>query len=64
MADTMKAQDAAEAVRRARFGTLPERVRLEETVQERPAAPVRQGQSGDDEESLAHFLACFAGHLA
>lgn len=29
--------DVAEAGRRARFGTLPERIRLEDTVEERPA---------------------------
>lgn len=28
---------AAEAVRRERFGTLPERIRLEDTVEEKPA---------------------------
>ncbi|MFI7498638.1 hypothetical protein ACIBVL_08940 [Streptomyces sp. NPDC049687] len=30
---------SAEARRRARFGTLPERVRQEDTVEERPATP-------------------------
>ncbi|MEU3619292.1 hypothetical protein ABZ725_44420 [Streptomyces sp. NPDC006872] len=30
---------AAAAERRARFGALPERVRIEDTVEERPAAP-------------------------
>ena len=29
----------AEAERRARFGALPERVRLQDTVEERPATP-------------------------
>jgi hypothetical protein len=29
--------DAAEAARRARFGKLPERIRLEDTVEERQA---------------------------
>lgn len=31
--------DAAETVRRARFGELPRRIRLEETVEERKATP-------------------------
>jgi hypothetical protein len=31
--------DADGARRRARFGTLPERVRPEDTVEERPATP-------------------------
>ncbi|MFJ8105664.1 hypothetical protein [Streptomyces sp. NPDC096132] len=30
---------SAEALRKARFGALPERVRPEDTVEERPAAP-------------------------
>ncbi|ANS70096.1 hypothetical protein SLINC_7872 [Streptomyces lincolnensis] len=29
--------DVAETGRRARFGTLPERIRLEDTIEERPA---------------------------
>ncbi|MGD1218549.1 MULTISPECIES: hypothetical protein [Streptomyces] len=32
------ADTVAEAARRARFGTLPERIRLEDTVEERPAS--------------------------
>ena len=31
--------DTAQERRRARFGALPERVRLEDTVEERPAVP-------------------------
>jgi hypothetical protein len=37
MTNTEKVQDAAEAARRARFGRLPERIRLEDTIQEVPA---------------------------
>ncbi|MBB5775773.1 hypothetical protein [Nonomuraea jabiensis] len=33
------AQDPAESARRARFGRLPERIRLEDTVEEHPATP-------------------------
>ncbi|MEU3245116.1 MULTISPECIES: hypothetical protein [unclassified Streptomyces] len=44
--------DAAEAaVRRARFGALPERIRLEDTVEERPATapdPARDAYSEDE----------------
>ncbi|GAA5032246.1 hypothetical protein GCM10023335_74530 [Streptomyces siamensis] len=32
------ADTVAEAARRARFGALPERIRLEDTVEERPAS--------------------------
>lgn len=34
------AADVAEAARHGRFGSLPERVRLEDMVQELPATPV------------------------
>ncbi|MGP4006003.1 hypothetical protein [Streptomyces sp. 4N124] len=42
---------AAETARRARFGTLPERVRLEDTVEERPATapdPARDAYNEDE----------------
>ncbi|MFK0023671.1 hypothetical protein [Streptomyces sp. NPDC090798] len=48
---TEKAPDAAEAARRARFGTLPERVRVEDTVEERPATvpdPARDAYNEDE----------------
>jgi hypothetical protein len=48
---TETAPDAAEAARRARFGTLPERVRVEDTVEERPATapdPARDAYSADE----------------
>ncbi|WP_406165006.1 hypothetical protein [Streptomyces sp. NBC_00996] len=32
-----KTSDAAEVLRHARFGRLPERIRLEDTVEEKPA---------------------------
>jgi hypothetical protein len=37
MSHTKKVLDSAETARRARFGKLPERVRLEDTVEELPA---------------------------
>ena len=45
------AKEAAEVVRRARFGKLPERVRLEDTVEERPATvpdPARDTYNSDE----------------
>jgi hypothetical protein len=48
---TEKAPDAAEAARRARFGALPERIRVEDTVEERPATvpdPARDAYSADE----------------
>ncbi|GAA1220344.1 hypothetical protein GCM10009578_073560 [Streptomyces rhizosphaericus] len=45
--------DAAEARRRARFGTLPERVRAEDMVEERPAtAPDSARDAYDSDEWL------------
>ncbi|MFF4486176.1 hypothetical protein ACFY0F_06710 [Streptomyces sp. NPDC001544] len=47
-----EAQETAEAaVRRARFGALPERVRAEDTVEERPATlpdPARDAYDPDE----------------
>ncbi|WP_405579727.1 hypothetical protein [Streptomyces sp. NBC_01190] len=37
MSNTQKVQDPDAAARHARFGALPKRVRLEDTVQELPA---------------------------
>ncbi|MFJ5268712.1 hypothetical protein [Streptomyces sp. NPDC088358] len=42
---------AEAAVRRARFGALPERIRLEDTVEERPATvpdPARDAYNADE----------------
>ncbi|MEU1528957.1 hypothetical protein [Streptomyces fagopyri] len=42
---------AEAAVRRARFGALPERIRLEDTVEERPATvpdPARDAYNEDE----------------
>ncbi|GAA4906182.1 hypothetical protein HD597_003093 [Nonomuraea thailandensis] len=42
---------AAEAPRQARFGRLPERIRIEDTVEERPATaldPAQRAYDADD----------------
>ncbi|MET9384454.1 hypothetical protein ABZY09_26120 [Streptomyces sp. NPDC002928] len=46
-----KAPDTAEALRRARFGALPERIRPQDTVEERPATlpdPARDAYDPDE----------------
>ncbi|MYS21940.1 hypothetical protein GA0115240_136913 [Streptomyces sp. DvalAA-14] len=46
-----KPQDVAEAARHARFGVLPKRIRLEDTVEELPATvpdPAKNTYSDDD----------------
>jgi hypothetical protein len=43
--------EVSEASRRARFGKLPERIRLEDTVEERPAVapdPARDAYNPDE----------------
>ncbi|WP_372511288.1 hypothetical protein [Streptomyces cylindrosporus] len=43
--------DSDEAGRRARFGSLPERIRLEDTIEERPAVapdPARDAYNADE----------------
>ncbi|MFG2474613.1 hypothetical protein [Streptomyces fagopyri] len=41
---------AEAAVRRARFGALPERIRLEDTVEERPATVPDPARDAYDED--------------
>lgn len=51
MMQTGKTPDTAAAVRRARFGRLPERIRVEDTVEERPATapdPARDAYREDE----------------
>ncbi|HEY3483009.1 MAG TPA: hypothetical protein VGL02_29360 [Streptomyces sp.] len=51
MTRTQEAATSAEAARRARFGSLPERIRLEDTVEERPATlpdPARDTYNADE----------------
>ncbi len=43
--------DAAEARRRARFGTLPERVRAEDMVEERPATAPDSARDAYDSDA-------------
>ncbi|MGN9815512.1 hypothetical protein ACTMUQ_09215 [Streptomyces sp. SD11] len=49
--EQVRVPDVAEAARRARFGSLPERVRLADTVEERPATvldPARNAYNDDE----------------
>jgi hypothetical protein len=51
MTDTEKTRDAAETTGEARFGRLPKRIRLEDTVQEVPATtpdPARDAYNPDE----------------
>ncbi|MCX4238219.1 MULTISPECIES: hypothetical protein [Streptomyces] len=49
--EKVRVPDVAEAARSARFGALPERVRLADTVEERPAMapdPARNAYNDDE----------------
>ncbi|MFI6034687.1 hypothetical protein ACIBBD_11095 [Streptomyces sp. NPDC051315] len=49
--DATQAEDTATTLRRARFGALPERIRPEDTVEERPATapdPARDAYNPDE----------------
>ncbi|MFE1796796.1 MULTISPECIES: hypothetical protein [unclassified Streptomyces] len=49
--EKVRVPDVAEAARRARFGSLPERVRLADTVEEKPATvvdPARNAYNDDE----------------
>ncbi|MEU1662176.1 hypothetical protein ABZ547_00970 [Streptomyces sparsogenes] len=51
MSRTREVPDEAEAARRARFGALPERIRVEDTVEERAATapdPARDRYDPDE----------------
>ncbi|MGW3985530.1 hypothetical protein [Streptomyces sp. NPDC004830] len=54
--------DAA-AARRARFGALPARIRPEDLVEERPAAPNDPARYGSDPEGSWRVFACLAADL-
>ncbi|MEV4334421.1 hypothetical protein AB0K02_28495 [Streptomyces sp. NPDC049597] len=53
--------DSAAAARRARFGTLPERIRQEDMVGEKAAAP--KGPTRYDPEGSWMSFSCLAAEL-
>ncbi|MFC7840492.1 hypothetical protein [Streptomyces sp. NPDC057382] len=55
--------DRAAAARRARFGSLPARIRTEDLVEERPAAPNDPARYGHDPEASWRVFACLAADL-
>ncbi|WP_052863270.1 hypothetical protein [Streptomyces niger] len=54
----------ASAARRTRFGALPERVRFEDMVEERPAAPRDPARDNYDPEGSWRSFSCLAADLA
>ncbi|MEU7487226.1 hypothetical protein [Streptomyces sp. NPDC042319] len=54
----------ASAARRTRFGSLPARVRYEDMVEERPAAPRDPARDAYDPEGSWRSFACLAADLA
>ncbi|MFJ3790981.1 hypothetical protein [Kitasatospora sp. NPDC090091] len=57
-----RTDENAAAVRKARFGTLPERVAFEDLAEERPPLPAK-AVDGYDPDGLAVRFACLAEHL-
>ncbi|MFH9672516.1 hypothetical protein ACH4L5_09570 [Streptomyces sp. NPDC017405] len=57
------AGDGATAARRARFGTLPERVRPQDMVEERPAAPKDPARYAYGPEATWRSYSCLAADL-
>lgn len=54
---------AAAALRRARFGALPARVRHEDMVEEHPAIPADPGRFAYDPEGSWASFSCLAADL-
>ena len=55
--------DGAAAARRARFGILPERVRYEDMVEEKPATPNDPARHAYDPEGSWMSFSCLAADL-
>jgi hypothetical protein len=55
--------DSAAAARRARFGTLPERIRYEEMVEEKAATPMDPARYAYDPEGSWMSFNCLAADL-
>jgi hypothetical protein len=57
--ETRSTVDAAAAVRHARFGALPERIRYEDLVEEKPVAPGAAADTYNPEGAWNHY-SCLA----
>jgi len=54
---------AAQDLRQARFGTLPDRVAFEDMVQETPALPANQAVDSYDSDGVGVRFSCLAADL-
>ncbi|MFE3163130.1 hypothetical protein [Streptomyces sp. NPDC059224] len=61
--NTAGTTDDAAALRRARFGALPARVRYEDMVQEHPATPADPARFAHDPERSWASFSCLAADL-
>ncbi|WP_424887125.1 hypothetical protein [Streptomyces sp. XH2] len=59
-----KTQDNGAAMRRARFGALPERIAYEDMVETKPASPRDPARDAYDPEGATNRLSCLAWDLA
>ncbi|MFD7877183.1 hypothetical protein ACFV5G_24305 [Streptomyces sp. NPDC059766] len=58
--NTPTAPDGAALLRHARFGSLPEPIRLEDTTAERPASPADPAKDVYNPESVWSQYSCLA----
>ncbi|MEU6771761.1 hypothetical protein [Streptomyces sp. NPDC046759] len=61
--ESLNISDGAAAVRRARFGALPERIRFEDMVEEKAATPGDPARYAYDPEASWRSFACLAADL-
>jgi hypothetical protein len=61
--ESKKATDSAAAARRTRFGKLPERIRYDEMVEEKAAAPNDPARYAYDPERSWTSVSCLAADL-
>ncbi|MFF7727129.1 hypothetical protein [Streptomyces sp. NPDC008001] len=57
------AQDSGSAMRRARFGALPERIAYEDMVETKEASPRDPAQDTCNPEGAGNLLSCLAWDL-
>ncbi|MFF4219129.1 MULTISPECIES: hypothetical protein [Streptomyces] len=57
-------QDSGSAMRRARFGALPERIAYEDMIETKAASPRDPARDAYDPEGARNLLSCLAWDLA
>ncbi|WP_436844863.1 hypothetical protein [Streptomyces roseoverticillatus] len=63
MMEDRNAQDSGSAMRRARFGALPERIAYEDMAETKAASPRDPARDTYDPEGMRNLLPCLAWDL-